>query len=222
MARMARVVAPGFPHHVTQRGNRNQNVFFSDEDRRTYLELIRRHAQASAVEIWAYCIMDNHVHFVAVPQREDSLTRCFQEAHRLYTRRINFRKGWKGYLWQGRFASFPMDERYLYAAVRYVERNPVKARLVDDPWEYSWSSARAHVLKTNDPLLSHCFLNDEIQDWKTYLANEDLSMSRDIETGIRVGRPQGSDQFIGKLERMLGRRLRKEKPGPKPATVGLS
>ncbi len=219
MPRFARLVAPGFPHHVTQRGNRNQIVFFAEDDRRAYLDLIRTHSQAHHVEIWAYCLMDNHVHFVAVPETEDGLTRCFQEAHRLYTRRINSREGWKGYLWQGRFASFPMDERYLYAAVRYVERNPVKAGIVADPWEYRWSSAKAHVLKTRDPLLNPCFLEVQIDDWKKYLAEEDPGMTYDIDTGIRTGRPQGSDAFIHKLETTLGRRLEKRKPGPKQQAV---
>ena len=143
MGRLARVVLPNVPHHITQRGNRNQPVFFSEDDKKEYLRLVSTHAKRHGVQIWAYCLMTNHVHFIAVPDSEKSLTATFQEAHRLYTRRINFREGWRGYLWQGRFASFPMDEEYLIAAVRYVEQNPVKAKLVSNAWDYPWSSAKA-------------------------------------------------------------------------------
>lgn len=109
MARMARVVAPGIPHHVTQRGNRRQETFFSDDDYRAYLELMAQWCSLCAVEVWAYCLMANHVHLIVVPESEGGMRRAIGEAHRRYTRRVNFRQGWRGHLWQGRFASFPMD-----------------------------------------------------------------------------------------------------------------
>ena len=130
MARLARVVVPGMPHHVTQRGNRRQETFFRDDDYQAYLELMAEFCGQHGVEVWGYCLMPNHVHLIAVPKSEDGLRRAIGEAHRRYTRRINFREGWRGHLWQGRFASFVMDDDYLLAAARYIELNPVRARMV--------------------------------------------------------------------------------------------
>ena len=150
MARLARVVAPGLPHHVTQRGNRRQQTFFCDEDYESYLQLMAQFCKAHQVEIWAYCLMPNHVHLIAVPQSADGLRRAIGEAHRRYTRMVNFREGWRGHLWQGRFASFVLDEPYLLTAARYVELNPVRAGLVNTPRQYRWSSAAAHLRGRDD------------------------------------------------------------------------
>src|SRR5210317_374899 len=129
MARMPRLVIPHYPHHVTQRGVRRQKTFFSDADYKTYLDLLATAKDGVGADIWAYCLMPNHVHHVIVPGKEDSLAALFSDAHRRYTRRINFREGWRGHLWQERFHSFVMDERHLNATVRYVELNPVAAGL---------------------------------------------------------------------------------------------
>ena len=129
MARLARIVAPGLPHHITQRGNRCQPTFFCDEDYQYYLELMAQWCSAHQVEIWAYCLMPNHVHLIAVPQSADGLRRAIGEVHLRYTRMVSFREGWRGHLWQGRFASFVLDEPYLLTAARYVELNPVRAGL---------------------------------------------------------------------------------------------
>ena len=220
MPRLARVVVQDIPHHVTQRGNRNQPVFFSDDDKKEYLKLVLAHAKRHGVQIWAYCLMTNHVHFIAVPSSEKSLTATFQEAHRLYTRRINFREGWRGYLWQGRFSSFPMDEEYLVAAVRYVEQNPVKAKLVANAWDYPWSSAKAHCKLQKDDLLTPFFLEEQITDWKSFVMGEERSNNdKRIESSIRTGRPLGSNGFMEDLENRLDRVLRKKKPGRKPVMV---
>jgi putative transposase len=136
MARLARVVAPGLPHHVTQRGNRRQPTFFCDEDYDTYAQLMAQFRRAQNIEIWAYCLMPNHVHLIAVPQSVDGLRRAIGKAHRRYTQMVNFREGWRGHLWQGRFASFVLDEPYLLTAARYVELNPVRAALVKTPRPY--------------------------------------------------------------------------------------
>src|SRR4030042_5007584 len=129
MARIARVVVPGFPHPITQRGNRRQPTFFSPDDYEAYLDLMGEWCSRFDVEIWAYCLMPNHVHLIAVPEREDSLRRAIGEAHRRYTRRVNFREGWRGHLWQGGFASFPMEGRYLLRAARYGGLHPGRAKL---------------------------------------------------------------------------------------------
>ena len=133
MARMARVVIPNYPHHITQRGNRRQKTFFCADDYCYYIDLMSEFSHQSGTEIWAYCLMPNHVHLVMVPREEEGLRTTLGEVHRRYTRYINFREGWRGHLWHERFHSFIMDEKYLMSTVRYVERNPVVARLCDKP-----------------------------------------------------------------------------------------
>ena len=126
MSRIARVIVPGIPHHIIQRGNRNQTVFFRNEDKRYYLHLLKTQSQIYGLKFWAYCLMDNHVHLIAVPRAEESFM-AIAETHRRYSKHINLKNEWKGHLWQDRFSSYPLDEQYLFAAVRYVERNPVRA-----------------------------------------------------------------------------------------------
>jgi len=131
MTRIARVVAPGVGHHITQRGNRRQRTFFDDEDYATYLRLMAASCAEHRVAIRAWCLMPNHVHLVAVPATAERLAPAVGRAHWRYTRAINFREGWRGYLWQGRFASCPMDAAHTLAAARYIERNPVRTAIAD-------------------------------------------------------------------------------------------
>jgi len=152
MARLARLVIPDVPHHVTQRGNRRQPVFFSDEDYAAYRDLVTEACAAHGVHCLAWCLMPNHVHLILTPRDEDGLRAALADAHRRYSRRINFAHGWTGYLWQGRFASYPMDEAHLMTAIRYVELNPVKAQLVARAEDWPWSSAGAHVSGKPDGL----------------------------------------------------------------------
>ena len=147
--------------------------------------------------------------------KKETLSRAFAETHRLYSRMINFRQGWRGYLFQGRFSSFPMDEKYLYAAVRYVENNPVKARITQSAEDYPWSSARAHILGSFDQILSPCFLETEIKDWRAFLSSGTSHEIKDLERHTKTGRPLGEASFVGQLEHLLSRRLAKQKPGPK-------
>lgn len=191
------------------------DTFFDDEDYEAYLRLMREWCDASGVEVWAYCLMPNHVHLIAVPESEDGLARGIGEAHRRYTRHINFRKGWKGYLWQGRFASFPMDEEYLLAACRYVELNPVRAKLVGRPEDYRWSSARAHLAGKDDTLVKVRPMLDRISDWAELLASGDQALFDDVRMHERTGRPLGSDCFIERMSSLVGRELGRKKPGPK-------
>lgn len=216
MARLARVIAVGHPHHVLQRGNRRQKVFFKDSDKEKYLEILNLQARLFELEIWAYCLMDNHVHLIVMPKTEDSLTKAISETHQLYTRMINFRENWRGYLWQGRFKSNPMDERYLYGAVRYVERNPVRAKIVKKAERYPWSSAKAHVRGTKEKLLSDFYLLEEIDDWSKYLMEEnDEKEIKLFRRSSDSGRPIGSEKYLRTLEAQLGRILIKQKPGPR-------
>jgi putative transposase len=212
------VVVPDVPHHLTQRGNRRQETFFCRQDYESYRELMAHWCTRCGVAVWAYCLMPNHVHLIAVPGSGDGLRRAVGEPHRRYTRRVNFRQGWRGHLWQGRFASFPMDERYLMAAARYVELNPVRARLVERPQAYAWSSARAHLTGRDDGLVKVGPLLDIVGDWKEFLSEEVGKAEADaLRRSERTGRPLGSESFMVWLEGLVGRRLRRRKPGPGPA-----
>jgi putative transposase len=217
--RLARAVAPGIPHHVTQRGNRRQPVFFEPSDYQCYIQLLGEWSRKYSVAIWAYCLMPNHVHLIAVPSSEDALARSIGEAHRRYTRMIHFHENWRGYLWQGRFASYPMDENYLQKAVRYVELNPVRAGLSACAWDYKWSSARAHIRGENDELVAVGPMLERVEDWREYLTSpvseSDVAVMR---RHTRTGRPLGSESFVDRLQGQLGRILRPLKPWTKTRT----
>ena len=215
MARLARVIAAGCSHHITQRGNRRQRTFLGDDDYQAYLALMADWCRRGGVEIWAWCLMPNHVHLMAVPETAQGLARAVGEAHRRYTRRVNFREGWRGYLWQGRFASYPMDGPYTLAAARYIERNPVRAGLVRRAWEWPWSSAAAHVAGRGDALLSGGGpLLAEVNDWRRFLAEEgEAAEVALLRRHARTGRPLGDVGFVRCLERLLDRRLVPGKPG---------
>ena len=217
MARLARLVIPGLPHHITQRGNRRQQTFFNDGDYAAYVELMAQWCRDEGVEIWSYCLMPNHIHLIAVPSSQEGLRRAIGEAHRRYTRRINFRQKWRGYLWQGRFASFVMDEPHLLAAARYIELNPVRAGLVAKAENWPWSSARAHLAGRDDQLVKVAPLLTMIPDWCAFLNSampeEEL---RDIRQHSRTGRPLGDETFLDRLEGMVGRLLKPQKRGRKP------
>ncbi len=223
MARLARVIASGFPHHVIQRGNRRQQTFFSNADYRAYLELLARHCKAHRVRVWGWCLMPNHVHLILVPRDAEGLRLAVGKTHRHYTRRVNFREGWRGHLWQGRFASYPMDDAHLWQAARYVDLNPVRARLARRPENWPWSSARGRIRGSADPLLSDdCPMLQarevqDVGDWADYLA---VGLSDEIQDKFqrheRTGRPLGSADFVERLGKTLGRDLTRKKPGPKP------
>jgi len=217
MARLSRAVFPGIPHHLTQRGTRRMRVFFSNSDYRAYKVILTRMCQRYHLDIWAFCLMPNHVHLIGVPSTADGLARPLGEAHRQYARMINRRHGWVGHLWQERFSSFPMDDTHLIAAIRYVLLNPVRAGLVDRAVDWPHSSARAHVAGRTDGLVRVSPAAKRIDDWKAFLGDD--GPSTDLETlrrHGRVGRPLGSDSFVRKLERLAGRRLRPRKVGRKP------
>ena len=214
MARIPRVVVPNFPHHVVQRGARRMDVFFSPDDRQQYLDLLTRSASKHALDFLAWCLMSNHAHFVVVPRQRKSLSATFGEAHRRYTRMINFRKGWRGHLWQERFHSYPMDERHLVAAVRYVEMNPVHAGLVHKPEEWEWSSARYHLgLIPDDWVVRERGLFGLVNDWRDYLTGTDSQDTTDYELHLRTGRPLGAGDFLDRLEQLIGTSLRRKKGG---------
>ncbi len=218
MARMARLVVPYHPHHVTQRGNRRQKVFFSDSDYARYRSWLAESCAEAGTRVWAYCLMPNHVHLILVPDREDGLRAALGEAHRRYTRYINLRHQWRGHLWQERYYSCVLDERHLLAAVRYVERNPVAAGLCRQPWDWPWSSASAHLQGDDDELGEVSAMQTLVRDWRDYLQSTPPSAEREaLRCHTRSGRPLGDKDFIDRLEGQTGRHLRPRKRGPKPA-----
>ena len=218
MARMARIVVPGIPHHVTQRGNRRQTTFFCLDDYRNYIRLLKKYSKRANTKIWAYCLMPNHVHLVMVPENEDGLRMTLGEAHRNYTRYVNFREGWRGHLWQERFHSFPMDENHLLSAVRYIEQNPVAAKLCTSAEHWRWSSAIAHIENKSDGLVDIEPMLGRITDWRNYLSDTKDSdrCSELLAAHSRTGRPLGDTTFIKKLEDLTGRTLQAKRPGPSP------
>ena len=197
MPRIARIVVPGAPHHVTQRGNRRERVFFSPDDYRFYRRILAEAARAARTEVWAYCLMPNHVHLVLVPADRDGLRGTLAEAHRRYTTIINQRHGWTGHLWQGRYGSAAMDEDHLASAVRYVSLNPVRAKLVAQAYQWPWSSVRAHLLKRDDGLVKVRPVLDRFADFASMLETEptDLAMNalRKAET---TGHPLASKKWV--------------------------
>lgn len=210
MPRISRVVAVGYPHHITQRGNYRQPVFEDEEDFIQYLQWLGEYRQKYSLNIWAYCLLNNHVHFIVVPMKEDSLAKTFNALHMRYSQYFNLKKrNEKGHLWQGRFYSCILDERHLYAAVRYVENNPVRAGVVEKPQEYKWSSARNRIYGEATAILSDDFyLIKEIDDWSSYLMeSEDKAAINNIRQNTNTGRPCGDESFINNMEGLLERRL---------------
>ena len=197
MPRAARVVIPEAPHHIIQRGNRRQPTFFGPDDYRAYLDLAAETFAAAKVEVWAYCLMPNHVHLIATPSDESGLARAIGAAHQRYTWRINQKQGWSGCLWQSRFGSFAMDEPYLRLCARYVGLNPVRAGLVKQAVDWPWSSVAAHLTGRLDPLLSPAALATRLEGEMAGFFDVDVSddcrqaFHRALETGRPLVRLDG-------------------------------
>lgn len=217
MARLARVVAAGFPHLVTQRGNRGQKVFFSETDYELYLELLAEGAAGARTQVWAYALLPDRVHLLLVPGDEDGLRAALGESHRRYTRAINDRKNWRGFLWQGRFASFPMDETHVLASAKFIETSPMLRKVAKRPRDWQWSSARAHLSGHDDRVVRVRPLLERVRNWRTFLDEPLTDSEREaIRAHESTGRPLGSTAFVARLEKRLGRTLARQKPGPKP------
>ena len=218
MARIARFVVPGLPHHVTQRGNRRETVFFTEEDYALYRDLLSGQCRKQGVVVWAYCLMPNHVHLILVPDREQSLGRALGETHRRYSSVVNARLRVTGHLFQSRFGSVVLDEDHLMAAAVHVASNPVRARLVERAEEWRWSSAGAHLAGCDDglvvvaPLLNRC--GGRFRDLiETRPSAHAVAALRAAET---IGRPLGSACFLDRLAAITGRDPRPKRRGPKP------
>ena len=214
MPRRPRVTLPGVAHHVTQRGNNREIVFHSSDDRRFYLELLRRHAAHYGVSVLGYCLMTNHIHLIAVPEREGSLARTLGRTHSEYALALNHAHGRSGHLWQSRFFSCPLGESHLLNALRYVELNPVRAGLATEPSGWPWSSARAHTVDhALDPVLDcrwvKYFGRWDYGEWREILSTGVSSAEGEsIRRATHTGEPLGSGEFVAALEKQAGRRLR--------------
>lgn len=218
MARSARVMLAAWPFHVVHRGNHQQSLFMSDEDHRTYLCMLRRYSEQFAMRVWAYCLMPNHVHLIVVGRYRNSISRAIGNAHREFSRRDNRRSETTGHLWANRFYSTILDESHLWAAVRYVELNPVRAGLVPVATEYEWSSARAHAGLYRDALLDpERPFPGAISSWSAWIADGlDVEVIERLRRNTSTGRPSGRSDFVTELEKLLGRSLRARKRGPVP------
>lgn len=221
MPRIARVVAVGHPHHITQRGNYRQKIFSTDTDRKKYISLLKDESKRYDLVILAYCLMSNHVHLMVIPEREDSLGKVFKYVNMKYSQYYNKKMDAQGHLFQGRYFSSVMDERHTIACARYIERNPVRIKMVDKPYLWEWSSTKVHCgMEENDGLGVNKFfdyIEYEQKEWKKFIELPDNPKElKQIRDNTRKGRPIGDNNFIEKLEKKLGRILRfKPKGRPK-------
>jgi putative transposase len=220
MSRIARVAAPETPHHVTQRGNNRQDVFTGDSDRSMYLECLRLYGERYGLRVAAYCLMSNHVHLIVIPEHESSMAQALGRAHYYYTQTVNRQYKRSGHLWQNRFYSCPLDPAHYQAASLYVERNPVRARMVEHAWEYRWSSARAHVEGRQPGEVV------DIKDWpvewrgpawrRLLEPEEDAGLVERLRYATRTGRPLGGAGFVASLEKLFSRSLERPRLGRPP------
>lgn len=218
MSRIARIVVPDCPHHVTQRGNRREPIFFEDGDQEIYRDLLAEQAQKARIEVWAYCLMPNHVHLLVVPREDAGFARAIGEAHRRYTNFINARGRWTGHLFQNRFASVAMDDAHFVTALRYVSLNPVRARLVARASAWPWSSVRAHLARCDDSLVTVRPVLERVGDFAKLLQPDAADEHRfaAVRRSESTGRPLATPEFVAGLERILGRPIARRAPGRKP------
>jgi putative transposase len=218
MTRLARVVIPGHPHHVTQRGNGRARTFFDDGDYALYRDLLAEHCRAFGVEVWAWCLMPNHVHLILVPSNADGLRAALARVHRRYAGIVQARRKRTGHFWQGRFGAVAMDEAHLVAARRYVSLNPVRARLVQRARDWRWSSTSAHLRGKSDGITAMKPVRARVADFAALLdLDDDAELVARLRAAETIGRPLGDNRFVAAIERRTGRRLKPEKRGPKPS-----
>lgn len=216
MSKFPRLIVPGYPHHITQRGVRRQRTFFDAADYEAYLELAIELADEYGIEYWAYCLMPNHIHAVVVPSERSDLSKYFAILHRRYARRTNLRHEWQGHLWQKRFFSVVMEEAHAITALRYTELNPVRSGICRTPLDWRWSSARANLELHSDPLIDRARTKAIVTNWNRLLASaEDDDAVQRLRAATGTGRPTGSDTFLKDIESRTGRRIRKRRPGRK-------
>jgi len=223
MARLARYVVPGIPHHITQRGNGRQQTFFTDSDYAAYRDLLAAQCTAHGVAVWSWVLMPNHVHLVLVPEHVDALRAALSKVHRAYAGRIHAREKRTGHFWQGRFGCVAMDELHLLAALRYVALNPVRARLVARAHDWRWSSVHALLdPERGDGITQTAPVLERVPDFAALLRlGEDEGLSAALRRSESTGRPLGSSAFLDRVEAVLGRDPKPGKRGPKAKISAL-
>ena len=218
MARLARLVVPFLPHHVTQRGNGRVRTFFAEADYALYRDLLAASCRAAGVEVWAWVLMPNHVHLILVPADEDGLRRALAPVHRRYAGNVHARMRRTGHFWQGRFGAVAMDEEHLGAALRYVALNPVRARLVKRAADWRWSSVHAHLAAQEDGITALAPVLERYPSFAELIdAGPDPVADERLRRAETIGRPLGDDTFIARLEALTRRALKPRKRGPKPS-----
>lgn len=222
MPRRNRCVLPGIACHITQRGVNRCEIFTSVEDRETYLRLMRENVDDAAVSILGWCLMSNHVHLIAVPGRADSLGVLLRRVHGRYAQYYNARWGRTGHLWQNRFFACLLGPGHLWAALAYVDRNPVRAAMVKAAGEYRWSSATAHLSGHDDMhgLTDMAWWRkDAPPDWDRSLADDGAEFATRLRDCTYAGRPCGGDEFLIDMEERFGRQWRHALPKQAPSRV---
>ena len=218
MPRAARIVMPGVPYHVTSRGNRRQDVFFSADDRKRYLHSLAKYSKHHGFDIYAYCLMTNHMHIVGLPRDDTSMAKTLHIVNLRHTQAVNRKQGWNGVLWQGRYFSTPLDEAHLWVCVRYVEQNPIRAGIVAKAEDYLWSSASCHCGLRDDPVLvsPRNRFGGKLDEWRKILSEVPKpEIVARIRRGTQTGVPCGDDSFMQKVSRFVGREI-KDRPRGRP------
>ena len=223
MARLPRLTVAGFPHHVIQRGNDRQAIVRDDQDRQRLLELWHEHARRCKVAIHAYVLMDNHFHLLVTPETQDGLPQMMQAVGRAYVRYFNLRHQRSGTLWEGRYRSNLIEsERYLLACMVYIDLNPVRAGMVEQPQDYRWSSHRHCIGLASDKLVTHHALfwalgNTPFAREAAYaeLVQAGLSSAQrdELTRSALSGWALGSEAFVSELQQGTVRRLLPGKAG---------
>ncbi len=204
---------PGWPHHVTQRGNHRQTVFYNERDREVYLETLAKYKHMHRVAIIGYSLMTNHVHEVPIPEFKTSLARAIGRTHNDYSRWLNVQCNQTGHLWQARFYSCPVEFASLADLLAYVELNPVRAGLVERPEDWKWSSARAHNTGVDETgLLDMEWWRNHFtpETWSAFLLqkrSDEVTFHR-IRTATHTGRPIAGEEGLQRIEEFLGRPMR--------------
>jgi putative transposase len=209
MARLARFVFPGLPHHVAQEGSGGRRVFEEESDYRLYLEWLGEYTDRYGVDIWAYCLMPRRVDFICVPRQASSLALAFNSLRMRFALFVNGRTGSHGPLWKPRFQSCVLDDPSAREDVRSVETIPVRAGVVARPEDHAWSSARARLFAEKGLIPISCRLDQENGDWKAFLSEPlDEALIARVRERLKTGRPAGEADFVRNLEESSGRRLR--------------
>ncbi|MBU1023262.1 transposase [bacterium] len=215
MPRIARTILKNIPYHLTQRGNRQQDTFFSTDDRKRYLKWLSHYSELYGFNIVAYCLMTNHIHIVGIPQRDRGMTLTIQTVQMRHTQAVNRENGWKGHLWQSRYFSSALDDTHLWLAIRYVEQNPVRAGIVANAQDYIWSSAACHCGLRPDPVLSDLpELSDAFDGWDEILKEvPDNESIEKLRKRTYAGIPCGDEKFLKRISKRTGRQINVREPG---------